>query len=319
MIDLQWPHAISARLAIFENKYIDYNDVDLLTIEKFFTQRYNCKYAFLMPSSRASIALILRYLKFNRSNNVEISKWSSHCMFTTIGAISNVSINSTNPDMTIVNHKWGNFYKYTGKSKYVIEDSVDSLPGNNFKPFLNLGIAEIISLPKIIGAYSGGIVLTNNESLYSFGKLSQLSGEELGVVQSKKKYDQAISKLSKYDTWYYHEAWNTYIEGNAIKDIEKCLDFFDLNTSIISKRRKILYSEFGFEFELNRLGPCAVLSKDLFYKVDKLNLDVKNFNFSRKMTERDEYKSCLMLPIHFQVSEEVFNTFLLNINKNIKK
>ena len=62
MIDLQWPHAISARLAIFENKYIDYNDVDLLTIEKFFTQRYNCKYAFLMPSSRASIALILRYL-----------------------------------------------------------------------------------------------------------------------------------------------------------------------------------------------------------------------------------------------------------------
>ena len=59
-----------------------------------------------MPSARASITLYLRFNKIRRSEIVSIPKWSSSCLYTSIGSFSNISINDPKADVILINHKW---------------------------------------------------------------------------------------------------------------------------------------------------------------------------------------------------------------------
>ena len=222
MEDIQW-HS-SKKVTFKKSNTFDKNKID--KIENFFKNKYGSKFSILMPSSRASITLYIRYLNLNRSNLVSISKWSSHCLFTCIGAFTNISIAETKADMIIVNHKWGNenkINKKINKKTKIIEDSVDSLPGKNFKIFPNNGDIEIISLPKIIGAVAGGIILTNNKKFFKYAKFYQKKNIKLGVDQSKKKIMLTNKNLNKFDNWYFNEAWNTFAEKNMVCDIFKIL------------------------------------------------------------------------------------------------
>ena len=158
--DYQWP---SSSLNYFKNN----NDFSSESVEKlinkiedFFSQQYDC-YVCLMPSGRSSISIILRYLNFTRSKTVFIPKWSSNCLYSSIGPYSNVSTDLIDPDLILVNHKWGYGYQLHQdySKKIIIEDSVDTIHLDNSSLFQNNGIAEIISLPKIIGSFSGGLIL----------------------------------------------------------------------------------------------------------------------------------------------------------------
>ena len=184
----QWP---SSKGYKFNNRLNKYSQRKLDYIENFFRKKYKAKYAFLAPSSRSSINILLRFLKFSRSHLVNIPKWSSHCLFETIGSITNLTVQNFNSDLVVVFHKWGNTFQYSNKSQIIIEDSVDSLPKKNFKPFVNNGIQEIISLPKIIGAYSGGIVLTNNKKFLDM--LFLVGTNVLGYAN--KEIDDYVKKI----------------------------------------------------------------------------------------------------------------------------
>ena len=301
MEDIQWP--TSKKVTFKKSNTFDKNKID--KIEKFFKNKYGSKFSILMPSSRASITLYIRYLNLNRSNLVSISKWSSHCLFTCIGAFTNISIAETKADMIIVNHKWGNenkINKKINKKTKIIEDSVDSLPGKNFKIFPNNGDIEIISLPKIIGAVAGGIILTNNKKFFKYAKFYQKKNIKLGIDQSKKKIMLTNKNLNKFDNWYFNEAWNTFAEKNMVCDIFKNLINFDRNIEIISNRLEYLQNTFKIKIDKKRLGPVIVLP---YNKKIKLNNLTKFFNF-KKNVFNEKFRKCFILPLQFKLSDQKF-------------
>jgi putative PLP-dependent aminotransferase (TIGR04422 family) len=306
----QWPDSVNYS---FKDNLRKVDKSKLDHIEKFFKKKYKAKYAFLAPSSRASINTVLKFLKFDRSKTVNIPKWCSHCLFETIGAVSNVNTHYFNSDLVIVFHKWGNTFKFKKRKKkqIIIEDSVDTLPDYKFKPFINNGICEIISLPKIIGSFSGGIVVTNNKKLYNFSKNLQFSNLNLGFAQSKKKLLRSKNKLKKFSSWYYYESFNSSLEGNMVNNIYKCLKNFELNVEIIKARRETLKNKFkNVTFNNERLGPCHLFKLKKFPKFKKI-LPIKHFDFSLK-TENNNFEKCLMLPLHFGLKQ---NDFIKIISK----
>ena len=84
-------------------------------------------------------------------------------------------------------HTLGHTFNINKKS-ILVDDSSDSLPTKKFVPYINSKYSDVISLPKIIGSYCGGLVLTNNKSFYKFLKSQQLKNTSLAYEQSLKKY-----------------------------------------------------------------------------------------------------------------------------------
>jgi putative PLP-dependent aminotransferase (TIGR04422 family) len=313
---LQWPKPKKFK---FDKKQKKFSLKAVNKVENFFSKNYNYKYASLAPSARASINLILKFTKFDRSKVVNVPKWSSHCLFETIGAMSNITINDPEANCILIVHKWGktSFYKKKKLKQILIEDSADSLPGDNFKAFENNSDYEIISLPKIIGTFSGGIILSNNKIFYEYCKKKQNEGFKLGKIQSNKKFKFLFnSKLN--NNWFYDEALNTSFDSNVINNIEKCIPNFENNKKIIKKRQTILKSFFpNIEFDKKRIGPCAIFQKKYFKKFDK-ELETKHFDFSQKIL-KENFEKCLILPIHFGISDNKFKKKLENLLKLYRK
>lgn len=310
MIDPQWPNSnksIFKKIIKFEKKKIE-------EIEFFFSNRYRSKYAIFMPSARSSINIYLRYLKINRANLISINKWCSSCLFTSLGAITNVGIDDKRADIIMVNHKWG--YKFCIKkkikNKIIIENSVDSLPGDKFNLFPNKGELEVISLPKIIGSVAGGIILTNNKNFFNYAKMFQKKNIKLGINQSRKKFKKINNPLNKFDNWDSDEAWNTYAEKNTVNNAYQNLKNFDKNIKIILERRSYLKKIFKIKLDNDRLGPLVILPyKKNLYKLKKF---IKHFN-TRMEVFNLKYKKIFILPIHFKISNRKFYQ-LINVYKN---
>jgi putative PLP-dependent aminotransferase (TIGR04422 family) len=316
----QWPTPVKYK---FIKKNNTFSQKKIKKIENFFCKKYNSKYSFLCPSARSSLNLILKYLKFDRTNTVSIPKWSSNCLYQSMGPVSNISVGDNLSDALLIVHKWGNTYKINNKSNKVcvIEDSADCLPNTKFIPFENKSEFEIISLPKIIASYSGGIVLTNNKKFYMHGKKEQIKNKNLGALQSKNKYEYWFSKNKKKNEWFYKEHLNTSFDGNVIDNILECLKYYEKNLLIIKKRQKLLKEVIPkLSFDKKRLGPCIVLEEKKYPYLKNI-LELKHFNFSKK-ANKGKYEKCFIMPIHFQIADKLFNNKLkkiINKKKNDKR
>ena len=193
--DYQWPSCFITPNKEYISKYEKKFDNKLInSIESYFQEQYGFRVV-LFPSARAGIGSILRFLKIDRSNEVFVNKWVSYCIFNTVGRFTNISTNFKNPDLALAIHKWG-FKQIIPKKNNIeiIEDSVDSIITNKNDLFLNESEFEIVSLPKIIGSVSGGIVITKNESFYCFAKNEQTKNRELGQYQSRRKFEEVNKK-----------------------------------------------------------------------------------------------------------------------------
>ena len=303
----QWPKVKKFK---FNKKQKMFSIHKVKKIEKFFANKYNYKYASLCPSGRAAINLILRYLKFDRSKVVSIPKWSSHCLFQGIGAVTNVSIRDKSADCVLIVHKWGktNKFKKNNSKIFKIEDSADSLPGENFIPLENNSDFEIISLPKIIASLSGGVVISNNKNFFNYCKKKQKEEFKLGSYQVKKKFNY-IFKERTSNEWFYNESFNTSFDDNAVKNIEDCIFNFEINKKIIQERQLKVKQYFKtLKFDKKRIGPCIIFKKKLFKEFSKI-LETKHFDFKQNVT-REKYEECLIFPIHFGIKESVFKNKL---------
>ena len=272
----------------------------------------------LFPSARAGIASILRFLKIDRSNEVFVNKWVSHCIFNTVGRYTNISTRFKTPDVAIAVHKWG-FKQMLPKKQNIkiIEDSVDSIILDKNDLFSNKGDFEIVSLPKIIGSISGGIIITKNTSFYEFAKKEQMQNRKLGEYQSRRKFDD-INKKKTFHTWLYHESTNTYLEYNALINIKRNLKNFEINKKIINKRTKVLKSSFKKIIYLSkRLGPVIPIK---YKSIKNHNLMSKYFLLRRIHSKKNKiatFKKVYLLPIHFKITEKSFKKYLENLKKCI--
>jgi len=323
----QWPEPASCKFNKNNPVYYKYkrskknpHAFKIKKIEKFFSTKYKTKYAILFPSGRAAINIILKYHKFDRSKIVNVPLWTSACLLHALSAITNVTVKNQKADCIIAVHKWGNTYNLkknpNRKTQLVIEDSADCIPGENYRPFENNSNYEVLSLPKIIGSFSGGIILTNKKKFYKYCKKQQLKNKVLGIVQSERKFRSTFIDKDNFD-WRFYESYNTSIDYNSVQNIFNCLSNFELNRNIILKRQNLIKKYFkNLFFDKKRIGPCIVFEEKK-YKSLKFLLELKNYDFTKK-TLKEKYSKCLIFPIHFGISEKDFNRKLRNLIKNYK-
>jgi len=310
-LDNQWPSSFPTTFFYDKNLSNQSTSEIISRIEFFFTEYYGCR-AYLMPSGRASISLLMRHLSFDRSKTVFITKWSSNCLYSCIGPYSNISTDLIDPDLILINHKWG--YKVDVPeeclSKIVIEDSVDTIHLNTSALFQNNGIAEIISLPKIIGSFSGGLILTKNARLASLIKIQQQDNIELGRIQSERKYKDSKGLNNNASIWNSLEHGNTSLDANALLDIEKNLCNLSRNAATILNRRQMVSDRFvDFSFDSNRLGPVIVFPLSKFLFIGDMDIMVRKFN-SPLLEYNSHYEDVYIVPVHFMITDEYFKSLL---------
>lgn len=319
MIDYQWPSAFTkVPKAKFKNS-LRKNIFLLRKIESFSKKKYGYT-SLVFPSARSCIAIIIRYLKLDRSKKVYIDKYSSHCLFNTIGAFTNVSIDLKNPDLLIFNHKWGLIKKISKNVfKNSIEDSVDSIILNKSAMFPNKGKFEIFSLPKIIGSISGGLLICKDKKFIKFCKNEQKKNIKLGIYQSKQKFLDKEKKRN-FDTWLYHEARNTYVDTNALKDIENNLKNFELNKLIILKRLKDIQKIYKNDFYLhNRVGPVFPIKTSFLKNKKYLKKIFLLRRHSINLNDKEKFEEYFLIPIHFEISDKMFLKYLNLVKENLRK
>jgi putative PLP-dependent aminotransferase (TIGR04422 family) len=311
-LDYQWPSSFPTIFSYDKNLTNKSADIIIDRIEEFFSEYYGCG-AYLMPSGRSSISLLMRYLEFDRNKTVFITKWSSNCLYSCIGPYSNISTDLVDPDLILANHKWG--YKVNlpeeYSSKIIIEDSVDTIHSEVSSLFQNNGLAEIISLPKIIGSFSGGLIVTKDTDLASYIKSQQQSNIELGCIQSERKYKSSKNVAHSALIWHYFEHINTSLDMNALRDIESNLHNFFNNANIISNRREMVLDKFvNLSFDSDRLGPVVVFPLSQFSLIDNnTDIMVRRFSHSSPL-HNDTYEESYILPMHFMITDEYFKLLL---------
>ena len=287
-----WPKSQKYK---FEKKNIKYSASKIDYIENFFLKKYNSKYCALTPSARTGIILSLKFKNFDKSKVVQLPKWSSNCLINAVGSLASINSTNTKVDCKIVVHHLGQSFNAKKNQSILIDDSSDSLPTEKFVSCKKSKYSEVVSLPKIIGSYAGGIVLTNNKSLYLYIKNQQDKDLELAKNQSFKKYDSMINN-SKNFAWHHNEILNFSLDYNTVNNVYRNLVFFDINKDIIVKRRK-LFSEHELFYDSYRLGPCLLFN--LKKKISK-KLNIYHFNINKNI-DKQNFQKRAVLPIHFSV------------------
>ncbi len=316
--DYQWPSFfISSRQKYLLNLEKKDNTKLINTIESYFENYYGYK-IILFPSARAGIASILRFLKIDRSNEVFVNRWVSHCIFNTVGRYSNITTVFKKPDVTLAVHKWGIKQIITNKeTSIIIEDSVDSIIVEKNELFPNNSEFELVSLPKIIGSVSGGIIITKNANFYEFAKKEQFQNKELGKYQSRRKFDD-VNKKKSFDTWLYHESTNTYLEYNSLSNIQKCLKNFKSNLNFISKRQKYFKEKFnGLIFKIDRLGPVIPIKYNLIKDHELMKEHFLLRNIHKNKYQIEAFTKVYLLPVHFKITPKKFEFYITILKKCI--
>lgn len=318
--DNQWPSFFIKTNQKYQIKFEKKIDLNLIKkIEDFFQKHYGFK-IILYPSARAGIGSILRYSKIDRSKEVFVNKWISYCIFNTLGKYTNISTNFNDPDLALAVHKWG-FKQIIPKKKNmkIIEDSVDSIIINKNELFENNGDFEIISLPKIIGSISGGIIITKDTNFYEYAKKEQIKNKALGQYQARRKFEE-INKKNTFHSYFHHESTNTFLEYNSLINISKSLKNYQINKNTILKRQKYFKKKFH-ELKLNfdRLGPVIPIN---FNSIKNHNLMNKYFllrHIHKNKYKVDVFKKVYLIPIHFKITEKKFYFYLNILKKCIHK
>ena len=317
--DYQWPSAFTKKSVFNLKKSKISNKKIILEIEKYFSKKFGYQTK-LFPSGRSSIAAILRYLKINRSNEVYTDKWSSHCLFNTLGAYTNVNTSFNRPDLVICTHKWGEVKKIKIKKKFkIIEDSVDSIITNQKGFFPNKGEFEVFSLPKIIGSISGGLIVTKDKKFLKFCSEEQKKNTKLGVYQSHQKFKD-FDKKNSLNTWLHYESWNTYLEYNSLENIQQCLKNYDTNKKVINSRINLLNKKLKLNIKkTDRLGPILALPIEKFKNIKVIEKKILLRHNSNTLSKKINFKKYFLLPLHFKINDKKFNDLFKIIYKNYKK
>ena len=314
--DYQWPSFFINTIQNYNTKYEKKIDIKLINeLEKFFEKYYGFNIV-LFPSARAGLASILRFLKIDRSNEVFVNKWVSYCVFNTVGKFTNISTSFNAPDVALAVHKWG-FKQIIPKKKNlkIIEDSVDSIFLSTKDLFINEGDFEIVSLPKIIGSVSGGIVITKDKNFYNYAKKEQTKNKELGQYQSRRKFEE-VTKIKTFHTWLYHESINTFLEYNALINIKKNIKNLQINKDIILERQKHFRENFNkVSFKFDRLGPVIPIKYELIKNHDLISKHFLLRQIHSSKYKIDNFKKVYLLPIHFKITSRKFKFYLTILKK----
>lgn len=305
MIDNQWPKFTSG----FKIESLDLNFESYLVseIEKFFNLKYNFP-VLLFPSARSAISAILNSDGINRVHTVYAPKFSSHCVWDIITRYSNPSTSLSGSDVFVVSHKWGSITKFGTNIKtlpqLIIEDSVDSFLIDNSSLFPNNGHYEILSLPKILGTLSGGVVICKDQFYYE--KLKNERDEHFDVNFSK---EQSALKAQKDNSWMDNEYKNRRMFNFELQIIKNQIDNWSrFEELLIDRFNRVKYLA-KYNLEKNRIPPLIFIDNVIE------GLMIRNFDMNQN-ANNPNYKTGSLLPIHVCIGNDEFESYLKKITKN---
>lgn len=303
--DYQWP-GLNYKKKFVKNLY---DDSSLCQVEQYFEDLfgYTC---FLLPSARSILSLILRYKKIDRSNFLFAPQYMSHCVWDTLSRYGNpVAIYSKECDVVLNVNKWGFPFKSNVSNSFVINDSVDSVFLNK-KELLIDSDFEIISLPKVIGSISGGILVTKDEGVGEYIKdLRRVSDRNLSRSQHELKENIVSGKESLF-SWESRDWNNFFLQEREIANISLCLEFYQKSIEIINKRVEFASRKMDLSYlnlSTNRL-PCLLPVKSNSL-TENNKLMKRKFNFSLNNLSND-FEDAFLLPVHIGISDEEFEALI---------
>ncbi len=283
-------------------------------IEKYFLDIYKHQ-NIVVPSARAGISLIIKYLKLERENEIFVNKWSTRCVLDTISSFSNPTTNIKSANAFIINHTWGDEKKLNLKKKKIIEDSADSIHLSPKSFFINDSKFEVISLPKIIGTYAGGVIFFKDKKFKNFIKEIKFD-HKLSLNQSKLKFKFSQTFQEKYAHWQFFEHKNFDVDYNTLHHIDLNLENLSKNKNIISERQNIIRKKLDINFKnKSRLGPVVCLDVRKFkMKSKNVQLPIYHVNFSSR-AQNTHFLRSFILPLHIGISDAKFDKIINNIIK----
>jgi len=316
----QWP--IPQISYSFKDEYNEFDNLipKIDIIESYFEDFFSNKVV-LMPSGRACISAILKINKISRGDIVWAPKWSSHCVWNNITYFATPTINFKDTPKVYLNvHKWGHIHRlkserFNKNIDILIEDSVDSLIVKKNALFPNNGNYEIFSLRKIIGSYSGGLLLCKNKNDYVKAKELQYKNMRLGFEQSYLKYINCAKPeiINVNNNWHYREYENFSVDINSLDNIQRCIKNYQINIDICQSRIDILKDKgFSVPEQGGRLVTQALVKENDLNAVDK-SLPIRMMNSSKLYDGEEKYEKHILIPLHFGITTDSFEKIVSDI------
>lgn len=305
--DYQWPRPVlTSKDRYFSNRPTE--RVKLIDdIEMFFRKLFDVE-VILVPSGRAAIAIVLKFLGINRSHTVFTPKWTPPCVIDAIGRTSNPNtIYSKDCNVAIAIHKWGQVQRFSKRPiSRLIEDSVDSIITSPKSLFPNHGDIEIFSLPKIIGSYTGGLIAVKTKRLSEKIRASIISNNELAQHQSRLRFELTKGANTGFDSWIHLEATNKTLDYNGLVYVRRCLDNYETNRRVIEKRLRVVIKKFAdIPIAAGRLPPLIALDSANHPVKEGASVIMRHNNFTGYI-DKPEYRQAHLIPLHFGVTDELF-------------
>ena len=308
--------------------WINYPEISSSIIEKEFEGFYPGYNAILFSSGRSAIGAILKLFNLSRSNLVFCSPWSSHCVLNTISTsatpITNLNSIDKNPlTAAIIYHQWGYLhknFKLKTKNKLIINDFADSLLMKNAEILKKDLDFLIISLPKSIGTFTGGIILCRSDKdAESLRLIRDRSSRKLTHIQTLIKYFSYKDNLAnRY--WNSVEPLSGRLTWYARKQIWRKLKFFDNIVNNRLKNIEILSKKIRNHVLSTGIIPSGIpinknnLKKENFKTINKnFLIEEKHFNTELDYLN-DEWTKTLLIPTHLdkKIIEKIKSNYELN-------
>lgn len=297
-------------------------------------------HAVLVPSARAGCAMILRAHGFNRSHFVFIPQWVSHCMWDVVGRYSNpVASLRPAPDAVLAVHKWGTVSRLSKPGRaLIVEDSVDTLFKTPRSLFPNGGLYELLSLPKILGTISGGVVLTRDAA--AADRLRRLRRDRAPMAPTPYRLPDAVSaggadaeslalhqaglKLASaraaragrtaFMEWEYLEFANVLFDRSSLEHAGEALAGWDQNAATIESRLARAVEADPrlarcYDASAGRLPPVLAVPVADPAAAARAGLQVRRFDVRRRL-DRPSYRPVALLPLHFRTTDARFSALL---------
>jgi putative PLP-dependent aminotransferase (TIGR04422 family) len=305
--DYQWPES-SFKLTSLELGELN---TSIAYIEQYFTELLSAR-CYLFPSARSALSAVLSFESITRNHLLYAPKWSSHCVWDILARYGNPCANySKDIDVTLNVNKWGLPFNNSSKSILQVNDSVDSIFINNTELFRGSNY-ELISLPKTIGSFSGGLLMVKDTSIGDYiDELRQSSNITLAENQQQLKIDM-LTSIERLISWEEFDWRNFIIKQQALTNIGHCMKNYAIAQGVIKTRLTQVRNSMNIDY-LNlapsRL-PCVLpikLSPSLVdFPTELMN---RMFNFSQK-NECSTFETASLLPLHIGISDKEFDKFM---------
>ncbi|HEY2345025.1 MAG TPA: hypothetical protein VGH80_03995 [Xanthomonadaceae bacterium] len=282
-------------------------------LDGYFTRRLGHP-AIVVPSGQAAIALVLRFLGSNRAKTIFVPRWSSHCLWNVTGHYGNPTC--TDPqaaDIVLAVHKYGFVERCSSDAgRGIIEDSCDCIFSDGSSLFPNGGDFALVSLPKTMGLYGGGVLVARTPGLADavrpltrdFGPLNEYAGLQ--------RYLAAAGKASPFCDPLALEWKNFSPDLTVLRSIRDNLDALERNRETIAARLDYVARHAPIllrrakKISGGRLPP--VLPVPVRGPAPE-GIMVRNVNRTDSL-ERPEFSTAALVPLHFGVARDRFEAIV---------